>query len=30
VADTTVKRPATWKEKWASLREAGENLAIVT
>jgi hypothetical protein len=29
VADTTVKRPATWKEKWAVLREAGENPALV-
>lgn len=29
VADTTVKRPATWKEKWVSRRESGESLAIV-
>jgi len=25
----TVKRPATWKEKWASRRESGETLAMV-
>jgi hypothetical protein len=30
VANTTVKRPTTWKEKWVSRREAGEDLAVVT
>lgn len=30
VANTTVKRPTTWKERWVSQREAGENLAMVT
>jgi hypothetical protein len=30
VANTTVKRPTTWKEKWVSRREAGKSLAIVT
>jgi len=29
VAATTVKRPATWKEKWVSRREAGEVQAMV-
>jgi len=30
VANTTVKRPSTWKERWVSRRESGENLAMVT
>jgi transposase len=30
VAATTVKRAATWKEKWVTSREAGESLAMVT
>jgi hypothetical protein len=30
VAATTVKRAATWKEKWVTSREAGETLAMVT
>jgi len=29
VTAATVKRPATWKEKWASHRESGETLAVV-
>jgi hypothetical protein len=29
VTAATVKRPATWKEKWASHRESGETLALV-
>jgi len=29
VAATTVRRPATWRENWASLREAGETSALV-
>jgi hypothetical protein len=29
VTAETVKRPATWKEKWASCRESGETLAMV-
>jgi hypothetical protein len=29
VAATTVKRPATWREDWVSLREAGETSAMV-
>jgi len=30
VTAETVKRPATWKESWASRRENSENLALVT
>ncbi len=30
VANTTVKRPSTWKERWVSRRESGEKLAMVT
>jgi len=30
VAATTVQRPATWKEKWATIRGTGEALALVT
>ena len=29
VAATTVRRSATWKEKWVTNREAGETLAVV-
>jgi hypothetical protein len=29
VAATTVKRPATWKENWVSIREAGQTPALV-
>jgi hypothetical protein len=29
VTAATVKRPATWKEKWASCRESGETQALV-
>jgi transposase len=29
LAATTVKRPATWKEKWATHRESGKTLALV-
>jgi transposase len=29
VTASTVRRPATWKEKWTSYREAGETLAVV-
>ena len=29
VTAATVKRPATWKEKWVSHRESGETLALV-
>jgi transposase len=29
VAASTVNRPATWKEKWASRRESSETLALV-
>jgi transposase len=29
VATETVKRPATWKESWASRRQNGETLAVV-
>ena len=29
LAAATVKRPATWKEKWASHRESGKTLALV-
>jgi hypothetical protein len=29
VAATTVKRPATWRESWVKLREAGETSALV-
>jgi transposase len=30
VSDTTVRRPATWKERWVTCRETGQNLALVT
>ena len=29
VAAATVKRPTTWKEKWANRRQSGESLALV-
>lgn len=29
VTADTVRRPATWKEKWASCRQSGERLALV-
>lgn len=29
VAAATVRRPATWKEKWANRRQAGKSLALV-
>jgi transposase len=29
LAAATVKRPATWKEKWANYRESGKTLALV-
>jgi transposase len=29
VQASTARRPATWKEKWATCREAGETLAVV-
>jgi transposase len=29
ISAETVKRPATWKERWASLRENSETLAVV-